>query len=606
MTYRAATLTLFSIGALVCLLFVWNTSAEFPMDDSYIHAIYAENLAQDHQLAFNRGEFAGIGATSILWVLVLSAGVRLGVDPLIFSRIVSVLCFCVAVVSVFRLSRVLFQQVLKIDTPWAPFAASFLFALSGNMIWFALSGMETVLFLSLALAALVLYQERHLAGMSVALALMTLTRTEGVVLCAILLTLYLIRTQRIGEGNLFNWTRPRLQSLFPRFARPWFPTSGAANPWAKRRLDASARAARALTTANVLLFVAFVVPWFLFLFTSTGHALPTSFAGKKLSQMAAMNYFVSRGPMGNILIHLKPIVFLVTWLFYALLFVFGGAWLPGPTISLQQVSGDLHLSLLGLVLFGLLWFWLIILGVRRVMKALPETVKQSTRSQTVLALFAWCVCHNLAYMILFPSLGTTSRYQASNHLILWLLVSVGLFSIRERPGAFSRKLFRAAFVFVFFFAVGNVFYWRAVYHANLEHMVHSRIAAAEYIDRELPKDSIVAAHDIGAVKYYCNRKVVDLGGLVDARFTDFQKRHAVDQYLRDQRVDYLVIPGKQSTEDEPIYDFLGFLGIKDSPMYQLREIASFEIDRERWALGNRPTGNYLPSVKVYKVNWTSR
>lgn len=573
------------------------------MDDAYIHAIYAENFARHHELAFNHGEFAGVGATSILWVLVLSAGCKLGLAPLLFSRILGILTFLVATQCVYKINKTLFTTVLRWEHAWAPFLATFFFACSGNMVWFCLSGMETMLFLSLGLVALVLYQGRQFVGMSIALALMTLTRTEGFLLAAILVTLYCLRTQRIGEGRFLAPVREWLQRMFPHHSRRWFPTAAIERAWARKRLDGNAKAARWRVAAYSTVFAGVVIPWFLFLFTSTGHALPTSFAGKKLSQMAATNYFISRGPGGSILVHLKPLIFLATWFFYTLLFVFGGVWLPGPTMTFHQVSDDLHLSFTGVAIFVMVLLPLLWIGVRQLLAALHLSIKESTVHQAVVALFVWFALHNIAYMVMFPSIGTTSRYQAVNHLIIWLVVTVGLYSLKDSGHRHAALAFRVSSMVVVFLSIAGLFFWRSVYHANLDHMVHSRIAAARYIDEHLPRNTVVAAHDIGAIKFYCNREVVDLGGLVDARFTDYQRRHALDEYLRQHHVQYLAIPGKHSTEKRPLYDFLAFLGLKKSSLYQLTEMASFENDHNLWALGNRPTGNYLPSVKIYAVRW---
>lgn len=589
----------------VSFLFLCGNSREFPMDDAYIHAIYAKNLAAHHELAFNHGEFAGVGATSILWVVLLAGGCELGLDPLVFARALGILCFLVVTGCVYDLSRVLFHQVLRLSEPYAPLAASGLFGLSGNMIWFSLSGMETLLFLALGLIALCLYQRRRFASMSVALALLTLTRTEGVLLGATLTVLFCLRTQRIGDGQRFARFRPWIQRLFPEQARLWFRTASVDKAWARRRLDRSAQAARMQVALNTVLFACCVIPWFMFLFTSTGHALPTSFAGKKLSQMAAMNYFLSRGPFGGVLVHLKPLVFLTTWFFYVLLFVFGGVWMPGPDVALNQVSSDLHLAWLGVALFLIVFLPLLVLGVRKLVATLPGVVKEGVAAQAVVALFVWCLLHNLTYMLMFPSLGTTSRYQAINHLVLWLVLGVGVFTLKQ-PVRHGLTKFRLAGAAVLIFALGDAFYWRSVYHANVDHMVHARIAAAQFIDTHLPAGAIIAAHDIGAIKYYSNRTIVDLGGLVDAKFTEYQRRRALDRYLLNHHVDFLAIPGKHSTEKTPLYDFLAFLRLDKSPLYELHEIASFEIPHDEWALGNPPTGNYLPSVKIYKVDWTRR
>ena len=58
-----------------------------PMDDSYIHVVYGENLASTGKLEFNVGEFAGIGSTSILWVLLIAGLVKVGLTGVVAVRI---------------------------------------------------------------------------------------------------------------------------------------------------------------------------------------------------------------------------------------------------------------------------------------------------------------------------------------------------------------------------------------------------------------------------------------------------------------------------------------------------------------------------------------
>ena len=60
------------------LLFLWPSFAAFPMDDTYIHFVYARHLADRGLLFFNFPNEAGVGTTSILWVLLLAAGLKLG------------------------------------------------------------------------------------------------------------------------------------------------------------------------------------------------------------------------------------------------------------------------------------------------------------------------------------------------------------------------------------------------------------------------------------------------------------------------------------------------------------------------------------------------
>src|SRR4030067_3281062 len=64
------------IGA--SLAYLYPSPVEFPMDDAYIHMVYAQNLVERGGLMFNNPDEKGVGVTSASWVLLLAAGYRLG------------------------------------------------------------------------------------------------------------------------------------------------------------------------------------------------------------------------------------------------------------------------------------------------------------------------------------------------------------------------------------------------------------------------------------------------------------------------------------------------------------------------------------------------
>src|SRR3954454_23338088 len=63
---------------------------DFVNDDAYISFRYARNLAEHGQLVFNLGERVE-GFTNFLWTVLLAAGIKLGVDPVISSRLLGLM-----------------------------------------------------------------------------------------------------------------------------------------------------------------------------------------------------------------------------------------------------------------------------------------------------------------------------------------------------------------------------------------------------------------------------------------------------------------------------------------------------------------------------------
>jgi hypothetical protein len=69
------------------------------------------------------------------------------------------------------------------------------------------------------------------------------------------------------------------------------------------------------------------------------------------------------------------------------------------------------------------------------------------------------------------------------------------------------------------------------------------VAAGRWVAEHLPSDALVAAFDVGAVRYFGNRRTLDLGGLMDAQFTrQYLIPRRVGDYVYEQRATHLVMP----------------------------------------------------------------
>ncbi|MDH5506319.1 MAG: hypothetical protein OEZ02_03785 [Anaerolineae bacterium] len=114
------------------------------MDDTYIHFVYAQNLAETGRLMFNFAGEPGVGSTSILWVTLLAIGYKLGLSLHITAKVLGITALVLVGQGVYRLLNSKFPALVSL-------ASALMVILSGNMLWFALSGMETLLFLGLGM-----------------------------------------------------------------------------------------------------------------------------------------------------------------------------------------------------------------------------------------------------------------------------------------------------------------------------------------------------------------------------------------------------------------------------------------------------------------------
>src|SRR5215207_8743450 len=159
--------------AIEACAFLMPAPMEFPMDDTYIHYVYADNLILQGQLFFSDVNEKGVGATSPLWVILLAGLKLLGIPLWLSAKVLGVMGLITVTGGVY----VLFRPTWR--SPFL-FLAVILLSISGNLVWFALSGMETMLFLSTGILTLIVYRQEKWIWLGIMIGLMTLVRPEGV------------------------------------------------------------------------------------------------------------------------------------------------------------------------------------------------------------------------------------------------------------------------------------------------------------------------------------------------------------------------------------------------------------------------------------------
>ncbi len=168
-------LLLFAAMLLVAHASVFN----FVNDDAFISFRYADNLVRHGELTFNLGERVE-GYTNFLWTILLAVPMSLGGDPVLFSKLFGVGFALGTLVVTLRLLSVVRGERRTQDAV----AAVFLAASPSYAAW-STGGLETQQFTFLLTLSLLAYvRESRLLG--VALALASMARPEGMLLCALL------------------------------------------------------------------------------------------------------------------------------------------------------------------------------------------------------------------------------------------------------------------------------------------------------------------------------------------------------------------------------------------------------------------------------------
>jgi arabinofuranosyltransferase len=206
---------------LLCIVFiVICNNNRFIQDDAFISFRYVQNFVDGHGLVFNIGERVE-GYTNLLWVLILSALVRMNFDIGNTAQTLS-LAFGVLVLVMTYLLSGLIRIKGDIETKYAKksktesvdsstgffdLIPSALLVFTGSFVFWAISGMETTMFISFCLLGIYYYiKDKDLPTPNykfpIFILLATLTRPEGMYFFGLILIhrFGLLFMEKRGEG----------------------------------------------------------------------------------------------------------------------------------------------------------------------------------------------------------------------------------------------------------------------------------------------------------------------------------------------------------------------------------------------------------------------
>jgi hypothetical protein len=239
--------------------------------------------------------------------------------------------------------------------------------------------------------------------------------------------------------------------------------------------------------------------------------------------------------------------------------------------------------------------------------------------------FAWCaawtVAHYCTFAVMMPTPGHGGRYQPLVPIVWCAMVVLGAAEIarvaaaafagtRASPGSGSTKqalvarigaLGGAAFFFVNL--VIGWMDWRDAHRAAVAQINGTEVGMARAI-AELPRGERVASFDVGAIGYFSEHPIVDIGGLSNPTAAEFLRTRRTADFLRQERIQYLVLPVGEHPEESDGANFGFRLAIFDNPLLALEELKSFGyVDRDWYMRGFEFTFNASPQQKLYRVTF---
>lgn len=122
----------------------------------------------------------------------------------------------------------------------------------------------------------------------------------------------------------------------------------------------------------------------------------------------------------------------------------------------------------------------------------------------------------------FSCIGMMDYFNETRHGWRWVLENTWKITI--------------VLIFIIFWGYGAIVYARDVAFIESE-----MVDTANWVNKNLPGETLIAVHDIGALGYFGNHKIFDLAGLISPDVIPFLRDEArLAEYLDTHNVDYLI------------------------------------------------------------------
>lgn len=455
--WQLAVLSALSSGAYLGFS-AWFYGLGFPLDDAWIHQVYARQLGQSGEWAFLRGQ-PSAGSTSPLWTILLAPAHALHLGPYLWTYVLGGLLLglnsLTGYITLLRLQQAAQMNGGKGGEERLAFIGAAFLALEWHLVWAAGSGMETLLFawLVLLVVGALIMPRPHWLGLGMLIGLSVWVRPDGMTLLG-----------------------PTLMALL---LAQW--SGGRQLPVKELRAIA---AGFGLCFGGYLLFNRLVA----------GSWWPNTYFAKQAE------YAVLRT--------------LPYW---------------------ERLLAQWRLPLVGagaLILPGYLWF-----GWQAWQK----------RCWPELAVWLWAPAFLGLYAWRLPVTYQYGRYAIPAMNVFFVSGLAGWFNGLRQISMGSRKrllertwLLSQAILLLVFWGRGAMEYALGVAVIESE-----MVATARWVAQNTSPQALVAAHDIGALGYFGQRRLLDLAGLVSPEVIPFLRdEEKLAQFLDAQGADYLVtFPG---------------------------------------------------------------
>jgi hypothetical protein len=229
-------------------------------------------------------------------------------------------------------------------------------------------------------------------------------------------------------------------------------------------------------------------------------------------------------------------------------------------------------------------------------------------------LVLWAGLHYASYCFTLPATGQGGRYQPFVLELFAPLMAVGaadLLALAARLISLSSRLLvfaqAAALVAVAAITLPTMPRWQRALGESIYNVDNCHVKMAEYMNAHLAPGTPVGVFDIGAIGYFSDIDLIDLGGLVDRNYLPYLFHGRVPEYLRERGADYIVLahdgPMGYTDSTDGVTRLGDQLHFFHNPALRLEEIHTEAIDYATWYRSYLYTQHAYQYQTLYRIVW---
>ncbi|MDQ3019594.1 MAG: hypothetical protein M3R36_03345 [Bacteroidota bacterium] len=193
------------------------------------------------------------------------------------------------------------------------------------------------------------------------------------------------------------------------------------------------------------------------------------------------------------------------------------------------------------------YFLLLIGFIFSILKLIYDISKKTYNKNTIYVLFILGLI--FVYFLKLPYAHRFGRYMMPIIPFFILVATIGfrdlarMFNKYTENLLFSKVSFYILIGITYFIGFKNYEEYKDVYAYECKYIYDRQVKAAQWLKKNTKETDIIATHDVGAIGFYSERKIVDAVGLVTPELIkNISDKNYVDtltKYMKDNKVTYL-------------------------------------------------------------------